>query len=221
MFASKKILASTKYSRRQNAGVDKILASTKCWRQQNTHVNKMLVLTEYSLRQNVGVNKILGSTKGWCMHGSISLLFWPGRVHSSWLLPYLTDVLLYFRGREYVNWYWTVMVITFCFHHFLIGRLWADIKTAIVWRKSVKFRRTPIFCRRQNLWRFLHGGTVQQVSTVREYSVGESAHKSRAARCNAKLGDCVQRNQHHLGDKGDLQGGPGEVSCCGICRAKQ
>ncbi len=29
-----------------------------------------------------------------------------------------------FRARNYVNWYWTVMVITFCFHQFLIGRLW-------------------------------------------------------------------------------------------------
>ncbi len=27
--------------------------------------------------------------------------------------------------------------------------------------KSVNFKRMPIFCRRQNLWRFLHGGPVQ------------------------------------------------------------
>ncbi len=49
----------------------------------------------------------------------------------------------------------------------------------------------------------------------------ESAHKSRAARSNATLGDCMQRDQHHLGDVGDLQQGLGEVSSCELCQAKQ
>ncbi len=31
------------------------------------------------------------------------------------------------RGRVCINWYWTVMVITFRFHQFFAGRLWADI----------------------------------------------------------------------------------------------
>jgi hypothetical protein len=31
----------------------------------------------------------------------------------------------------------------------------------------------------------------------------------------------MQRNQHHLGDAGEHQWGLGEVSCCGLCRAKQ
>ena len=51
--------------------------------------------------------------------------------------------------------------------------------------------------------------------------VRESAHKSRAARSNATLVACMQRDQHHLGDEGDLQRGLGEVSCCGLFRAKQ
>jgi hypothetical protein len=34
------------------------------------------------------------STKCWRMRGSISLLLWPGKVCSSWLLPDLADVLL-------------------------------------------------------------------------------------------------------------------------------
>jgi hypothetical protein len=49
----------------------------------------------------------------------------------------------------------------------------------------------------------------------------ESAHKSRAARGKATLGVCMRRTQHLLGDIGDLQQGLGEVSCCGLCRAKQ
>jgi hypothetical protein len=68
---------------------------------------------------------------------------------------------LYFGDNEYINWYWTVMVITFCFHQFLVGRLWAELLTSIVWGKSVKSWRTPIFCWCQYLWRFLHGGPVQ------------------------------------------------------------
>ncbi len=75
---------------------------------------------------------------------------------------------LCFGGREYIHWYWTVMVITFCFHQFLIGYLCAEILTAIVWRKSVKSWRAPIFYRRQYLWRFLRGGPVQQAGTVRK-----------------------------------------------------
>ncbi len=48
----------------------------------------------------------------------------------------------------------------------------------------------------------------------------ESDHKSRAAGGNATLGNCMQREQHHQGDIGDLQQGLGEVSSCGLCRAK-
>ncbi len=49
----------------------------------------------------------------------------------------------------------------------------------------------------------------------------ESAHKSRAARGNATLDNCMQREQPHQGDVGDLQQGLGEVSSYGLCRAKQ
>jgi hypothetical protein len=45
----------------------------------------------------------------------------------------------------------------------------------------------------------------------------ESAHKSKAAGGNATLDDCMQREQHHQGDVGDLQRGLGEVSSCGLC----
>jgi hypothetical protein len=40
------MLASTKYSRRQNAGFDKILASTKYSRRQNTHADRNLASTK-------------------------------------------------------------------------------------------------------------------------------------------------------------------------------
>ncbi len=49
----------------------------------------------------------------------------------------------------------------------------------------------------------------------------ESAHKCRAAGGSATLDNCRQREQHHQGDVGDLQRGLGEVSSCGLCRAKQ
>ncbi len=117
-----------------------------------------------------------------------------------------------FGGYEYMNWYWTVMVIAFCFYHFLIGCLWAEILTAIVWRNSVKSWQAPIFCPCQYLWRFLHGRPLQ--------CGRESAHKSRAASGNNTLGDCTWRVQHLLGEVGEHQGGLGEVSCCGLCQAK-
>ncbi len=104
------------------------------------------------------------------------------------------------------------MVITFSFYQFLIGRLWAEIVTAIVWRKLVKSWRAPIFCRRQYLWCFLHGEPVQ--------CVRDSAHKSRAAIGNNTLGDCTWRAQHLQREVGEYQRGLGKVSCCGLCRAK-
>jgi hypothetical protein len=59
------------------------------------------------------------------------------------------------------------MVITFCFYQFLIGRSRAEILITKVWRKSVKYRRAPIFYWRQY---FLHDGPLQ----MRQYSAGES-----------------------------------------------
>ncbi len=91
--------------------------------------------------------------------------FWTHRdlnVGSLWRTQY--------RGYGYKNWYWTVMVIAFCFYQFLIGRLWAEILAAIVWQKSVKSRRASIFCRRRYLLSFLHGGPVQ----ISRNSAGES-----------------------------------------------
>ncbi len=58
----------------------------------------------------------------------------------------------------------------FCFYQFLIGRLWAEILTAEVWRKSVKSWWAPIFSGCQYLWHFLHGGPVQ----ISQNSAGES-----------------------------------------------
>ncbi len=82
------MLALTKYSCRQNTGVDKILASTKYSHRQNVGVAKIYALTKYSHQQNPRVDKILA-------HAWKHLLsVWPGRVHSSWLLPDLADVLL-------------------------------------------------------------------------------------------------------------------------------
>jgi hypothetical protein len=51
--------------------------------------------------------------------------------------------------------------------------------------------------------------------------VRESAHKNRAASGNTTLGDCMWRDQHCLGDGGEHQRGLEEVSCCGLCRARQ
>ncbi len=82
------MLASTKYSRWQNVGVNKILASTKCCRWQNTRVNKILTSTKFLHRQNTRVDKMLAHARKHLLN------VWPGRVHSSWLLPDLANVLL-------------------------------------------------------------------------------------------------------------------------------
>jgi hypothetical protein len=76
----------------------------------------------------------------------------------------------------------------------------------------VNFRQTPIFSA-PTFVTFQHGRPVQYGR--------ESTHKSRVARSNTTLGHCMQRDQHHQGDVGDLQRGLGEVSSCGLCRAKQ
>jgi hypothetical protein len=48
----------------------------------------------------------------------------------------------------------------------------------------------------------------------------ESAYKSRAASANSTLGDCTCKVQHLQQEVGEHQQGLGEVSCCGLCRAK-
>ena len=108
------------------------------------------------------------------------------------------------------------MVITFCFHQFLIGRLWAEILTATVQSKTVKSWRAPIFCRWQYFDVFCMAGRYNNpVQCGRE-----SAHKSRAPTSNSTLGDCMWRDQYLLGEVGEHQIGLGEVSCCGLCRGK-
>ncbi len=77
---------------------------------------------------------------------------------------------IYFRGRKCMNWYWTVMVITFCYHQFLIGRLWAEILTAWLLAKIIEILAgadilsKPIFVT-FSAWR---------VGTTSRYSTGES-----------------------------------------------
>jgi hypothetical protein len=66
------MLTPTKYWCRQKLGIDKTSASAKSRHQQNH-----------------GVDKTSALTKCWCL-----LLFWPGKVCSSWLLPDLADALL-------------------------------------------------------------------------------------------------------------------------------
>ncbi len=56
-------------------GVDKILAPTKYLRRQNTRLDKILVSKKYSCWQNFCVDKILASTKCWRRHRRIPLLF--------------------------------------------------------------------------------------------------------------------------------------------------
>ncbi len=67
----------------QNVGTDKILASTKYRCQQNVGVDIIMLWTKYRHRQNYIQ-----------VQWSIFLLFWPGNVHSSWLLSDLDGVLL-------------------------------------------------------------------------------------------------------------------------------
>ncbi len=78
-----KLLASTKFSRRQNSRVNKILASTKILRRQNSCIDKI------SHRQKSRVDKMLAQTQ------KNPLTVWLGRVHSSWLLPDLAEDLLH------------------------------------------------------------------------------------------------------------------------------
>jgi hypothetical protein len=84
------------------------------------------------------------------------------------------------------------MVIAICFYQFLIGRLWAEILTAKVWRKSVKSWEPQYFVDTNicdiSAW---GAGTNEPVQCGRE-----SAHKSGAASGNLKLCDCMRRGQH-------------------------
>jgi len=98
------------------------------------------------------------------------------------------------------------MVITFCFYHFLIGRLLGEIFTAKVWWKLVKFWRAPTYCWHQYIVTFLHGRPEQ--------CGRESAHKSWPASCNQSLGE----RKHSQG--GEHQRGLEEASYCRLCRAK-
>ncbi len=56
------------------------------------------------------------------------------------------------------------------FFSFLIGRLWAEIGTAIVWQKSVNFRRTPILCWRPKFVTF----SAWRAGRISRYNAGES-----------------------------------------------
>ncbi len=98
------------------------------------------------------------------------------------------------------------MVIAFCFYHFLIGHLWAEILTVEFWRKWVKSWRAPIFCD-ISAWR---AGTNELVQCGREF-----AHKSWPS-CNRSLGDYMRWIKH----LGEHQRGLGEASYCRLCRAK-
>ncbi len=94
-----KILAPTKYWRRQNTfvdkiiGIDKILALTKYWRRQNIGIDKIQASTKSWRPQNLGVDKKLAQTKRWPRRKIIPLLF--GSEESScWLLPGPAEDLL-------------------------------------------------------------------------------------------------------------------------------
>ena len=104
----------------------------------------------------------------------------------------------------------------FCFYHHLTGRLEADILTSMVWGKSVKSWRapmymlTPIFCHFPS-W---------QAGTTRPGQCGRnSAHISWPAGCRqfsssatTRGGDNIFRGEHQRGQRG--------ASYCGLCRAK-
>ncbi len=88
------MLALTRCWRRQNTRVDKMLALTNYSRWQITRVDKIIALTEISRQQNPRVDK-KSSVNKMLVHVQKHLLtVWLSRVHSSWLLPNLADVLL-------------------------------------------------------------------------------------------------------------------------------
>ncbi len=95
------------------------------------------------------------------------------------------------------------MVIAFCFYQFLIERLCYSLAKISEILAGADILSMLIFVT------FLHGGPVQ----ISRYS----AEVGRAASGNTILGDCMWRAQHL---QGEHQRGQGEVSCCGLCRAK-
>ncbi len=107
------------------------------------------------------------------------------------------------RKTDMGQWLW--LLFAFTNFWFLIGCLWAEILTTIVWPKSVKscwnILWTPIFVTFSAWW----AGTNTPAQCGRE-----SAHISRAASGNITLGDCTWRAQHLQG--GEHQQGLGEVS---------
>ncbi len=61
-----------------------------------------------------------------------------------------------------------------------------------------------------------------RAGTISLYSAGESPpiKAVRPVATAHALGDYTWRDQHFLGEVGKHQGGLGEISCCGLCRAK-
>ncbi len=82
------MLASVKYMSWQNVGTDKIFAAAKFRRPQNVGVHKILASTKMLLTKYRRWQNFIQ------VQWSIFLLFWPGEVHSSWLLSDLAVALL-------------------------------------------------------------------------------------------------------------------------------
>ncbi len=82
---------ATKYWRQQNIGGERNI-----WRRKNSCIDKILASLKI---KNLALTKIsrhknFASTKCWRRRRRIPLLFWLGRVHSSWLIPDLAEDLL-------------------------------------------------------------------------------------------------------------------------------
>jgi hypothetical protein len=82
-----------------------------------------------------------------------------------------------------------VKVSIFCFYHFLIGRLEAEILTAKVGENQWNFGGREYFCWRQYFVTFWHGGLEQP-------GRDKSAHISWPAGYSQLISDYTRRRQH-------------------------
>ncbi len=162
-----------------------MLASKKYWRWQNVGVDKIFALTNYSYRLNVGVDKVFASTKCWRMPESISLLFRPGRVRSSWLFPDLAEVLLLLPvvvdpsmcSRQVCCCCWPP-----CFFERTLSH------TVLAYCTKPPCRKRHKYCRRQNI------DARQDFTNFRQtIAVNISAHNISAYKKMVKA-----RSDHHL-----------------------
>ena len=131
----------------------------------------MLASTNYPRQQNVGIDKISAWTESRRQQnvGSISLLFKPGRVRSSWLLPDLAHVLLLFPGG---------VDPSMCSHQVCCCR-WPPCFYGRTLSSTVTANCTGLPCRKHHkYWRRQNIGACQDFTNFRQtIAVNISAHR--------------------------------------------